>query len=123
MMTERRVAGLLECLCMSLDIDYIPYELQEDAAWLLIEIGDDVELYGQFEKLGAIEKNAEADKFCVWWDMRLFLEHPHSLIILYENIKRIDLEIGQYDVLDGINRLQLKLVKLYRLMKENEMIE
>ena len=108
---------------MSLDIDDIPYELQEDAAWLLLEIGDDVELYRQFVKLGSIEKNEEAEKFCAWWNLRIFLSHPHSLIIIYENLKQIDMEIGQYDVLDGINRLQLKLVKLYRLMKENEMIE
>ena len=108
---------------MSQDDDDIPYELKEDAAWLFIEIMDDVDLYKQFSKLGTIEKNEEADKFCAWWNLRSFLKYPHALIIIYENIKQIDSEIGQYDVLDGIKRLQLKLIKLYRLMKDNGMIE
>ena len=41
--------------------------------------------------------------------------------VLYDNIVRIDIEIGGYDMLDGFRKLETKLVMLYRLLKENGM--
>ena len=50
------------------------------------------------------------------------MDYPHSLILIYENIDEILRTVGTYDVMDGFNQLQLKLVLLYELLKKNGMI-
>ena len=60
-------------------------------------------------------------KFEAWWNFKRYADYPHSLSLLYDNIVRIDIEIGDYDMLDGFRKLEQKLVLLYRLLKENGM--
>lgn len=100
--------------------DYIPIELWHESKNFLEEINCDIEIY---EKFKTIEKNLNADalKFEAWWNFKRYADYPHSLSLLYDNIVRIDIEIGGYDMLDGFRKLEQKLVLLYRLLKENGM--
>ena len=98
--------------------DYIPIELWHESKNFLEEINCDIEIY---EKFKTFEKNLNEDalKFEVWWNFKRYTDYPHSLSLLYDNIVRIDIEIGGYDMLDGFRKLEQKLVLLYRLLKEN----
>ena len=102
--------------------EYIPMELWREARQFILDISDDVEIFNKFRNFEGIEINDEALKFVAWWEFKRYREHPHALILLYENLTKIDEEIGTYDVMDGFNQLQLKLVLLYELLKKNEMI-
>lgn len=101
--------------------DYIPIELWHESKNFLEEINCDIEIY---EKFKTFEKdlNEDALKFEAWWNFKRYTNFPHSLSLLYDNIVRIDIEIGGYDMLDGFRKLEQKLVLLYRLLKENGMI-
>ena len=101
--------------------DYVPVELWHEAKDFIRLVSDDVEI---FDKFRSFEKqlSEEALKFVAWWSLKRYIDYPHSLILLYENIGRIDIEIGSYDVLDGFRKLEHKLVLLYRLLKDNGMI-
>ena len=101
--------------------DYVPVEIWHEAKDFIKDISDDIEIY---EKFRALENNPseEALKFSAWWSFKRYVDYPHSLILLYENLERIQTEIGAYDVLDGFRKLEYKLVLLYRLLKDNGMI-
>ncbi len=101
--------------------DYIPIELWHESKNFLEEINCDIEIY---EKFKTFEKNlnGEALKFEAWWNFKRYADYPHSLSLLYDNITKIDIDIGGYDMLDGFRKLETKLVMLYRLLKENGMI-
>ncbi|MCI7566533.1 MAG: hypothetical protein MST05_07515 [Treponema sp.] len=101
--------------------DYIPIELWHESKNFLEEINCDIEIY---EKFKTFEKNLneDAQKFEAWWNFKRYADYPHSLSLLYDNITKIDIEIGGYDMLDGFRKLETKLVMLYRLLKENGMI-
>lgn len=101
--------------------DYIPIELWRESKNFLEEINSDIEIY---EKFKTFEKNLneEALKFEAWWNFKRYADYPHSLSLLYDNITKIDIEIDGYDMLDGFRKLETKLVMLYRLLKENGMI-
>ena len=101
--------------------DYIPIELWHESKNFLEEINCDIEIY---EKFKTFEKNLNEDalKLEAWWNFKRYADYPHSLSLLYDNITKIDIEIGGYDMLDGFRKLETKLVMLYRLLKENGMI-
>ena len=101
--------------------DYIPIELWHESKNFLEEINCDIEIYDKFK---TFEKNLNEDalKFEAWWNFKRYADYPHSLSLLYDNITKIDIEIGGYDMLDGFRKLETKLVMLYRLLKENGMI-
>lgn len=100
--------------------DYILIELWHESKNFLEEINCDIEIY---EKFKTFEKNLNEDalKFEAWWNFKRYADYPHSLSLLYDNIVRIDIEIGGYDMLDGFRKLEQKFVLLYRLLKENGM--
>ena len=101
--------------------DYIPIELWHESKNFLEEINCDIEIY---EKFKTFEKNLNVVVliFVAWWNFKRYADYPHSLSLLYDNITKIDIEIGGYDMLDGFRKLETKLVMLYRLLKENGMI-
>lgn len=101
--------------------DYIPIELWHESKNFLEEINCDIEIYEKFKTFKK-NLNEEALKFEAWWNFKRYADYPHSLSLLYDNITKIDIEIGGYDMLDGFRKLETKLVMLYRLLKENEMI-
>ena len=120
-MTEQPVDVRLRFLFMKAADDYVPVEIWHEAKEFIKDISDDVGIY---EKFRAFENNLneEALKFSAWWSFKRYVDYPHSLILLYENLERIQIEIGTYDVLDGFRKLEYKLVLLYRLLKDNGMI-
>ena len=120
-MTVQPVDVRLRFLFMKAADDYVPVEIWHEAKDFIKDISDDVGIY---EKFRSFENNLseEALKFSAWWSFKRYVDYPHSLILLYENIERIQIEIGTYDVLDGFRQLEFKLVLLYRLLKENGMI-
>ena len=89
---------------MRADDDYIPVELWHEAKQFISDISDDVNIFRQF---CVFEKNIEdeAAKFAAWWDLERYTQKPHSLILIYENLKNIWDEVGQYDILDGFATL------------------
>ena len=101
--------------------DYIPIELWHEAKNFIQNITDDVDIYNKFK---TFEKNLNENalKFAAWWDFKKYLDYPHALILLYENIPNIDETIGAYDVLDGFNQLQMRMILYYKLLKENGLI-
>lgn len=101
--------------------DYIPIELWHESKNFLEEINCDIEIYEKFKTFKK-NLNEEALKFEAWWNFKRYADYPHSLSLLYDNISKIDIEIGGYDMLDGFRKLETKLVMLYRLLKENGMI-
>lgn len=106
---------------MTQDDDYIPIDIWHEAKDFIQDISDDVEIYNKFRTFEK-QLNEEALKFIAWWSFTRYVDYPHSLILIYENIGRIEIEIGSYDVLDGFRKLEHKFVLLYRLLKDNGMI-
>ncbi len=104
------------------DEEYIPVEIWREARKFINEVTDDVGIYRKIRDLGSITQNDEADKFMVWWEFKRYVDFNHSLILLYENMDDINNKLGSYNVLDGFNQIQMKMVLMYRLLKENEMI-
>lgn len=121
MMIELPVGSLYEGLFMKQADDYIPIELWHEAKKFIQDITDDVDIYNKFR---TFEKNLneEALKFVAWWEFKRYLDFPHALFLLYENFENINKAIGNYDVMDGFNQLQMRLILYYRLLKENEII-
>lgn len=109
-------------LLMRNDDDYIPIEIWREAKKFIQDITDDVEIYKKIKNFDSVKQNDEADKFVVWWDFKRYTEYHHALILLYENTKWINEVVGSYDVLDGLNKLQVKLIFYYRLLKQWGMI-
>lgn len=122
MMTVLHVEKLIRDLFMKRDDDYIPIELWHEAKNFIQDITDDITIFNKFRNFDNITINDEALKFAVWWEFKRYLDYPHSLILIYENYEDILKAIGTYDVMDGFNQLQNKLVLLYKLLKENGMI-
>ena len=50
------------------------------------------------------------------------MDYPHSLILLDENLSNIYKTIGKDDVMNGYEQLQFTLVQLYKILKDNGMI-
>ena len=109
-------------MCMNRADDYIPIEIWHEAKSFITEITDDVDIFNKFRCFDNITLKDEALKFVAWWDFKRYLDYPHSLILIYENIGEIDKAMGDYDVMAGFDKLQLKLCLLYELLKKNEMI-
>ena len=76
------------------------------------DITDDIDIFNKFRNFENLEIKEEALKFAAWWDCKRYMDYPHSLILIYENIDEILRTDGTYDVMDGFNQLQLKLVLL-----------
>ena len=110
-------------MCMRAVDDYIPVELWYESKNFIQVITDDVEIYKKIRSFDSVKKSDEADRFVAWWDLKRFTEVPHALILIYENLERINETVGNYDVLDGLNKLKMKMVLFYRLLKKQEMID
>lgn len=121
-MTELPAVRRFGSLCMTRADDYIPIELWHEAKDFIQDITDDIDIFNKFRSFENLEIKEEALKFSAWWDFKRYLDYPHSLILIYENIDEILRTVGTYDVMDGFNQLQLKLVLLYELLKKNGMI-
>ena len=102
--------------------DYIPVELWHESKNFIQVITDDVEIYKKIKTFNSVKPSEQADKFVAWWDLKRYTEVPHALILIYENLPKINNAVGSYDVLDGLNKLQMKLILFYRLLKEQGMI-
>ena len=111
---------LFGCLFMKQDDDYIPTDIWREAKHFIKDISDDVDIFNQFKSFSNLKICEGALKFAAWWDFKRYLEYPHSLILIYENIGEIIRSIGKYDVMDGFYQLQQKLVLLYELLKKND---
>ena len=122
MMTALPAVKLLRDLFMNRADDYIPIELWHEAQNFIQDITDDIDIFNKFRNFENLEIKEEALKFAAWWDFKRYMDYPHSLILIYENIDEILRTVGTYDVMDGFNQLQLKLVLLYELLKKNGMI-
>ena len=109
-------------LFMKQDDDYIPTDIWREAKHFIKDISDDVDIFNQFKSFSNLKICEGALKFAAWWDFKRYLDYPHSLILIYENIGEIIRSIGKYDVMDGFYQLQQKLVLLYELLKKNGMI-
>ena len=102
--------------------DYIPKECWDEAKCFFAEITDEIEIYKKIRKLGSVKQNDEADKFVAWWELGRYCDYNHSLFLIYENIGTINSSVGEYDLQDAFMQQQMKMVLLYRLLKENGMI-
>lgn len=122
MMTERPADVPVRYLFMKAVDDYIPVELWREAKSFVQNITDDVEIYKKIRILENFNQNVEADKFVAWWDFKRYLDNQHSLFLIYENIENITLCVGKYDVMNGFYQLQQKMILLYRLLRQNGMI-
>ncbi len=109
-------------MCMRAVDDYIPVELWHESKNFIQVITDDVEIYKKIRNFDSVKKSDEADKFVAWWDLKRYTEVSHALILIYENLEKINMTVGNYDVLDGLNKLQMKMILFYRLLKKQEMI-
>ena len=102
--------------------EYIPVELWRESKNFIQDITDDVDIYKKIKNFDSVKKSDEADKFAAWWDFKRYVDYPHALFLIYENLPKINNAVGSYDVLDGLNKLQMKLILFYRLIKEQGMI-
>ena len=118
MMTALPAVKLLRDLFMNRADDYIPIELWHEAKNFIQDITDDIDIFNKFRNFENLEIKEEALKFAAWWDFKRYMDYPHSLILIYENIDEILRTVGTYDVMDGFNQLQLKLVLLYELLEK-----
>lgn len=102
--------------------NYIPIDIWRDAKEFYVSLKDDVEIYKKFKCFPDMKQSEEADKFVVWFSMERFADYPGSLILINEHIGEIIKNVSSYNLLDGYEQLQFKLIQLYRLLKENGMI-
>ncbi len=103
--------------------DYIPMDCWKEAKSFYLTLRDDVEIYKKFKHLPDVKSNEEADKFVAWFTMERFADYPHSLFLIYEHLNEINNKTGDYRVMDGYGQLQFKMIQMYRLLKENGMID
>lgn len=122
MMTERPADVPVRYLFMKAVVDYISVELWREAKSFVQNITDDVEIYKKIRILENFNQNVEADKFVAWWDFKRYLDNQHSLFLIYENLDNITSYVGKYDVMNGFYQLQQKMILLYRLLRQNGMI-
>lgn len=102
--------------------NYIPIDIWRDAKEFYVSLKDDVEIYKKFKCFPDMKQSEEADKFVAWFSMERFADYPSSLILINEHIGEIIKNVSSYNLLDGYEQLQFKLIQLYRLLKENGMI-
>lgn len=112
-MTKRKI---------KMDDDYIPKDIWKNAKNFVFLIEDNITIYKQFRSFPTSKQNEEADKFIAWWELGRFRDYPHSLILLDENLSNIYKTIGKDDVMNGYEQLQFTLVQLYKILKDNGMI-
>lgn len=93
--------------------DEIDPECKKEAERFVRDLTDDVQIYKKIRKLDNFKQNINADNFVAWWELGRFANHPHALIILYENLECIENFIGNYTMWDGFKQLQVKLELLY----------
>lgn len=99
----------------------IDEECRREAENFFHELKDNVQIYKKIRKLDNFKQNNVADKFVAWWELERYEKYPHALILLYENMNRIDTLIGSYGLIDGFRQLQAKLVLLHRFLEMYEM--
>ena len=103
--------------------EYIPIEIWREAKEFIQDISDDVEIFNKFKTFDDIQIKEEGLKFAIWWGFKRYLNYPHSLFLMYENLGKINRELGSYDVLGGFDLLQMKFILFYRLLHERGMID
>ena len=121
-MTVLPVVVLIESLFMKKVDDYIPKDIWKDAKKFVFQIEDNISIYKQFRNFPTSKQSEEADKFIAWWELGRFREFPHSVMLLYESLGDIYKTIGKDDVMNGYEQLQFTLVQLYKILKDNGMI-
>lgn len=94
---------------------------RREAENFFYELKDNVQIYKKIRKLDNFKQDKIADKFVAWWELERYAKHPHALILLYENMNRINEFIGSYNPLDGFRQLQIKLILLYKYLQMYEM--
>ena len=94
-----------------------------EAKEFYLTLRDDVDIYKKFKIFPDMKPSEEAEKFAAWFTLERFVDYPRSLILIYEHMDEIDKKTGDYGVLDGYGQLQFKLIQMYRLLKENGMID
>ena len=102
--------------------DYIPEDIWDEAKEFVFTTEDSISIYKMFRNLPNYKQNDEAEKFIAWWELGKFRDYPHSLILLDENLSNIYKTIGKDDVMNGYEQLQFTLVQLYKILKDNGMI-
>lgn len=103
--------------------DYIPMDCWNEAKEFYLTLRDDVDIYKKFKIFPDMKPSEEAEKFAAWFTLERFVDYPRSLILIYEHMDEIDKKTGDYGVMDGYGQLQFKLIQMYRLLKENGMID
>ena len=99
----------------------IDAECRKEAEKFISGIVDDIKIYKKIRNLENFKQNENADNFVAWFESGRFTNHPHALIILYENLECIENFIGNYTMWDGFKQLQVKLELLYVYLKMYEM--
>lgn len=102
--------------------DYIPVELWREAKNFMQDMTDNIEIYKKIKSFGSVKHNEEADKFVVWWEFKRYLDYPHALGLLYDNVSAVDEAVGSYEVMDAFNQLQMRMFLFYRILKGAKMI-
>ena len=103
--------------------DYIPVDLWHESKNFIQVITDDVEIYKKIKSFDSVKQSDEADKFTAWWDLKRYRDYHHALIVILENLPKINNAVGNYDLLDGLNKLQMKMILFYRLLKKEGLID
>ena len=102
--------------------NYIPIDCWKEAKEFFLSIRDDVDIYKKFKNFPNLRQNEEAEKFIAWWDLERFADNPLSLVLINDNLNKINEKVNSCNLLDGYEQLQFKLIQFYRLLKENGII-
>ena len=103
--------------------DYIPPELWREAKSFVENMDGDVSIFHNAEEVMTLPKCIEAEKFCAYWAMESYQNHPHALIVLFENKPDIDDKYNIHDIVNPFECLQLRFKEYYLLLKEKGMID
>ena len=102
--------------------DFIP-EIWREANSFVQNMNGDVSIFHNAEEIMTLPKCIEAEKFCAFWEMESFKNHPHVLITLVEHKPEIDDKYSINDIVNPFECLQMRFREYYLLLKKEGMID
>lgn len=100
--------------------EFLPELVRNSSKNFIQQVTDDVDIYKKIRMINGLPENREADEFAAWWSLGKYHLCPEVLNLFYDNWESLctadDILIGTFE------GAQLKMIKMYRLAKENKFI-
>lgn len=100
--------------------EFLPDLVRDSSSDFIQKITDDVDIYKKIRMINGLPENREADEFAAWWSLGKYLHCPDVLSLFYDNWD--ELCEGDGGLLGTFEDSQNKMIRMYRLAKENNFL-